>query len=161
MLQKPAATPIRRSAGCDSAEVDFNRASADETGRQIQETVKGAEAVLLASFLLGIIVTLAAGYLLVQAITRPLARVVAAMNVVRGGHYSQKLLLSQGGEFDTLADGLNRVMDSLIEKSKADEGLRAAKEALADSEERLRLTLHSSGIAVWNWEIASEYHHCG
>jgi len=155
MLQNQLQPLYDALQGAIQAEVDFNRASADETGRQIQETVKGAEAVLLASFLLGIIVTLAAGYLLVQAITRPLARVVAAMNVVRGGDYSQKLLLSQGGEFDTLADGLNRVMDSLIEKSKADEGLRAAKEALADSEERLRLTLHSSGIAVWNWEIAS------
>jgi PAS domain S-box-containing protein len=30
-----------------------------------------------------------------------------------------------------------------------------AEEALSQSEERLRLTLHSSGVAVWNWEIAS------
>jgi PAS domain S-box-containing protein len=29
-----------------------------------------------------------------------------------------------------------------------------AREALAQSEERLRLTLHSSGIGVWSWEIA-------
>jgi two-component system sensor histidine kinase/response regulator len=31
--------------------------------------------------------------------------------------------------------------------------LEAACEALADSEERLRVTLHSTGIAVWSWEI--------
>jgi len=30
----------------------------------------------------------------------------------------------------------------------------AAREALAQSEERLRLTLRSSGVAVWTWEIA-------
>ncbi len=32
--------------------------------------------------------------------------------------------------------------------------LQQAREALAQSEERLRLTLRSTGIAVWNWEIA-------
>ena len=32
--------------------------------------------------------------------------------------------------------------------------LLQTREALALAEERLRLTLHSSGIAVWNWEIA-------
>jgi PAS domain S-box-containing protein len=30
-----------------------------------------------------------------------------------------------------------------------------ARRELEQSEERLRLTLHSSGVAVWNWEIAS------
>jgi PAS domain S-box-containing protein len=32
----------------------------------------------------------------------------------------------------------------------------AARDALARSEERLRLTLHSSGVSVWNWEFASD-----
>ena len=33
--------------------------------------------------------------------------------------------------------------------------LQRAREALAQSEERLRLTLHSSGIGVWSWDIAT------
>ena len=32
--------------------------------------------------------------------------------------------------------------------------VESAREALAQSEERLRLTLHSSELAVWSWEIA-------
>jgi PAS domain S-box-containing protein len=32
---------------------------------------------------------------------------------------------------------------------------RQAEEALAQSEERLRLTLQSSGVAVWSWDIAA------
>ena len=32
--------------------------------------------------------------------------------------------------------------------------LQQARQALGQSEERLRLALHSSGIAVWSWEIA-------
>jgi len=33
--------------------------------------------------------------------------------------------------------------------------LKQAREALAQSEERLRLTLHASGFAVWSWDIAT------
>ena len=33
--------------------------------------------------------------------------------------------------------------------------VESAREALAQSEERLRLTLRSSGLAVWNWDIVS------
>jgi PAS domain-containing protein len=33
--------------------------------------------------------------------------------------------------------------------------LAQARQALAQSQERLRLKLHSSQIAVWNWEIAT------
>jgi PAS domain S-box-containing protein len=137
------------------AEVDFNRANTDEASRHIQETVTRVEEILLAGFLLGIILALAAGYVLVQAIKRPLAQVVAAMNLVRGGDYSQKIVLTHRGEFSVLADGLNLVMGSLREKAKVEESLRAAANALAESEERLRLTLRSSGVAVWSWEIAS------
>jgi diguanylate cyclase (GGDEF)-like protein len=34
--------------------------------------------------------------------------------------------------------------------------LRQAREALAQSQERLNLTLHASGIGVWNWDIATD-----
>src|SRR5580658_7640127 len=33
--------------------------------------------------------------------------------------------------------------------------LKLAREALAQSEERLRLTLHASGFAVWSWDITA------
>ena len=33
--------------------------------------------------------------------------------------------------------------------------VQKTRDALAESEERLRLTLHSSGVAVWSWEIVS------
>ena len=38
--------------------------------------------------------------------------------------------------------------------ANAEKALQARKE-LEQSEERLRLTLHTSGVGVWNWEIAS------
>jgi PAS domain S-box-containing protein len=33
--------------------------------------------------------------------------------------------------------------------------LQSARDALAETEERLRLTLRSSGVAVWSWDIAA------
>jgi PAS domain S-box-containing protein len=42
-----------------------------------------------------------------------------------------------------------------VELQRLMQDAMAAREALAQSEERLRLTLHSSGIAVWTWNIVT------
>ena len=47
-------------------------------------------------------------------------------------------------KFSTQAVELQRLMEDALQ----------AREALAKTEERLRMTLRSSGVAVWNWEIA-------
>jgi methyl-accepting chemotaxis protein WspA len=100
------------------AELAFNKATADEAGQQIQETVAKARTGMLVSLLIGVILALTAGYLVVQAIDRPLARLVAAMELLRGGDFSQKITLAQDGEFSILANGLNLVTDSLQEMAK-------------------------------------------
>jgi methyl-accepting chemotaxis protein WspA len=100
------------------AELAFNKATADEAGQQIQETVAKARTGMLISLLIGLVLALTAGYLVVQAIDRPLARLVAAMEVLRGGDFSQKITLAQDGEFSILANGLNLVTDSLQEMAK-------------------------------------------
>ncbi len=104
--------------GTIEAELAFNKATADEASRRIQETVAKSQTGMLVSLLIGAILALAAGYLLVQAIDRPLARLVAAMELLRGGDFSQKITLVQGGEFSILANGLNLVTDSLQEIAK-------------------------------------------
>jgi PAS domain S-box-containing protein len=43
-----------------------------------------------------------------------------------------------------------------LERQHLMEGATAAQEALAQTEERLRLTLHSTGIGVWSWNIAPD-----
>jgi methyl-accepting chemotaxis protein WspA len=100
------------------AELAFNKATADEAGQGIQETVARARTGMLISLLVGIIFALTAGHLVVQAIDRPLARLVAAMELLRGGDFSQKITLAQDGEFSILANGLNLVTDSLQEMAK-------------------------------------------
>src|SRR5579871_445660 len=56
---------------------------------------------------------------------------------------------------DGSIDYLVALLQDVTERKLAEAALDAGRQALAQSEERLRLTLQSSGVAVWNWEIAS------
>ncbi|HEY3935926.1 MAG TPA: methyl-accepting chemotaxis protein [Bryobacteraceae bacterium] len=97
------------------AEVDDNKSNADGASQHILAGVERAKSGLLLSLLVGVALALAAGYLLVQAINRPLSRLVAAMEVMRNGDFSQEVKVVQRGEFGVLASGLNLVVNSLQE----------------------------------------------
>jgi methyl-accepting chemotaxis protein WspA len=100
------------------AELVFNKATADEDGQRIEDTVARARTGMMLSLIIGVLLAMTAGYLVVQAIDRPLARLVAAMELLRSGDFSQKIALAQEGEFGVLANGLNQVTDSLQEMAK-------------------------------------------
>ena len=100
------------------AELSLHQKGADAAGARIQETVARAQTGLLISLLAGLALGLAAGYFLVQAINRPLARLVSAMELLRGGDFSQKIALVRDGEFSTLAEGLNLLTGALQEMAQ-------------------------------------------
>jgi methyl-accepting chemotaxis protein WspA len=139
------------------AELAFNKANADEAGQQIQETVAKARTGMLISLLIGLVFALTSGYLVVQAIDRPLARLVAAMELLRGGDFSQKITLAQDGEFSILANGLNIVTDSLQEMIRRVQksGLQvntSATEIAATAQEQLST---ASQVAATTSEIGA------
>src|ERR1700722_14332729 len=107
-----------RLQGAIEAELAFNKAAADEAGQGIQESVATARTGMLIGLFIGVIFALTAGYLVVQAIDRPLARLMAAMELLRAGDFSQKITLAQDAEYSILANGLNLVIDSLQEMAK-------------------------------------------
>jgi methyl-accepting chemotaxis protein WspA len=99
------------------AEVTFNKMNAADAAERIQASVSKAQTGMIVGLLIGFILSSVAGYLVVQAVDRPLARLLDAMGVMRLGDYSQKLL-AQDGEFGVLAAGFNLLTDSLQEIAK-------------------------------------------
>jgi len=69
--------------------------------------------IIAVSLLVGALLACAAGYVLVQAIKRPLTRLIGAMEPMRAGDFSQKETLALDGEFGVLAGGLDLMATSL------------------------------------------------
>jgi methyl-accepting chemotaxis protein WspA len=118
LLQDQLEPAFRKLQGTIQAEVDDNKSSTEGATRRIQEALSRAQSGLLVSLLVGFLLALAAGYLLVQAINRPLTRLVEAMEVMRSGDFSQELTLPKDGEFGVLASGLTLMGRSLQEMAK-------------------------------------------
>ena len=115
-LQRDRLEPLyKKLQDAFGTELAFNKATADGAGQQIQDNVAKARTGMLIALFVGVILAAVAGLFVVQAIDRPLTRLVAAMEHLRYGDFSQKLTLAQDGEFGILAKGLNLVTDSLQE----------------------------------------------
>jgi methyl-accepting chemotaxis protein WspA len=92
--------------------VDQNRTEVTVSTRLIDAAVKRAIAGVLATVGVGLVVALISGYLLLGAVTRPLARLVSILDVMRTGDLSGRLTVDD--EFGTLARGFNRMTDDLV-----------------------------------------------
>ena len=139
------------------AELALNKATADEATQRIQETVAKAQTGMLVVLAIGVVLAMAAGYLLVQAINRPLARLVAAMELLSSGDFSQKIVLVQDGEFRILGKALAGMIEKLstlirrVQKS----GLQvntSATEIAATAQEQLST---ASQVAATTSEIGA------
>jgi methyl-accepting chemotaxis protein WspA len=95
------------------AVVDFERADADQSVRQIMKAISSAKFGILASFLATLLFTAFGAYYLLQGISRPLEQLMAILDVMRAGDFSQRLNFKRRDEFHTLADGFNRMTDEL------------------------------------------------
>jgi methyl-accepting chemotaxis protein WspA len=117
LLQEKLEPLYQKLQDAIEAEVVYNKSTSEEAGRRIDETVTRAETGILAGLILCVLLGLVAGYTLVRtigrAIDRPLAGLVAAMEPMRNGDFSQKSTLALAGEFGILASGLDLMANSL------------------------------------------------
>jgi PAS domain S-box-containing protein len=145
-------------------EVDFNRANAEAASRRIDRAVNQAQLAMLLSLLVAVLLASAGAGILIRAINRPIVALLSAIKPMRDGDFSRPVTAPGGGEFSILAGGMNRLRESLdalvrreqessAEMRRLMEEAIVARETLAQTEERLRLTLRSSGVAVWSWEV--------
>ncbi|MES2569151.1 MAG: methyl-accepting chemotaxis protein [Verrucomicrobiota bacterium] len=79
----------------------------------IVAAVRAARTVILAACVVALLLAALCGYLLFQAVTQPMSQLVAIIEVMRTGDFSQRLNLQRGDEFGILAAGFNRMTDEI------------------------------------------------
>lgn len=104
---------FRKTRAAIQVLVDFNHGNADQWLAEIRRDVKWATRGILASLLATFVVTVVCAYYLIKAIDRPLAKLVALVEVMRGGDFRKRIELLQRDEFQALASGFNRMADEL------------------------------------------------
>ena len=138
------------------AEVTFNKANAANAAERIQASVSMARTGMIVGLLIGFILASVAGYLVVQAVDRPLTRLIDAVGVMQLGDYSRKIP-AQDGEFGILAAGFNLMTESLQEMIRRVQksGLQvntSATEIAATAQEQLST---ASEVAATTSEIGA------
>lgn len=96
----------------DSA-VAANQNQAIASTQKIVSIVRAAEFGLIIGFVIALALSVLCGYLLYRAVSAPLGRLLANVEVMRGGDFSQRLAFDRRDEFSTLADGFNAMADEL------------------------------------------------
>ena len=79
-------------------------------------------------------------------LTRRLARIWRVADDVDRGDLSSRVALAGTDEAAHVGQALNRMLDGMV----------AARQALADSEQRLRLALEAAHLHAWRWNAATD-----
>lgn len=116
------------------AEVDLSTAGADAAGRRIEATVISTQRTILLSLLLGLILALSAGYLLIRAINRSIAKLMSAVSVTRTGNQQQ---LSTANEIAATTSEIGATSQEISSTSK--ELVRTMNEVSTVAEESAAL----------------------
>lgn len=92
---------------------DYNKQNADESMAEIREhVVMTNRAMALATGFCALVAVLA-GWSLLRAISQPMERVLAVLDTIRQGDFTQRMQFDRRDEFGTLANGFNRMTDEL------------------------------------------------
>jgi len=93
--------------------IEMNRSQADAAAHEIRSAVRIMEAGLLIAILLAILVSAVCGWLLMNAITTPVNRIVSTLKSLESGDLSVKLDLHRHDEFNAIELGFNSMVGEL------------------------------------------------
>jgi methyl-accepting chemotaxis protein WspA len=94
--------------------VEMNKTDVDESMHQIRKSVTTAKVGIVASCITAVLLASLTGVFLLRAISRPLTRLVSAVEMIRQGDFSRRIETVRHDEFGTLIGGFNRMTDDLI-----------------------------------------------
>jgi len=92
---------------------DYNNTQLVDATQGIVASADSAQSGVIVTFAIGLAAALICGYFLLQAIARPLGRLVAVLEAMRTGDLSRRLSIDRSDEFGVLAKGFNRMTDEL------------------------------------------------
>ena len=93
--------------------IEMNRSQAEVAAHEIRGAVRIMEAGLLIAILLAILVSAVCGWLLMNAITKPVNRIVSTLKSLESGDLSVKLDLHRRDEFNAIELGFNSMVGEL------------------------------------------------
>ncbi|WP_450091409.1 methyl-accepting chemotaxis protein [Pseudomonas chaetocerotis] len=93
--------------------IEMNRSQAEAAAHEIRGAVRIMEAGLLIAILLAILVSAVCGWLLMNAITKPVNRIVSTLKSLESGDLSVKLDLHRRDEFNAIELGFNSMVGEL------------------------------------------------
>lgn len=93
--------------------IDLNARKNDAAAERIKAQAQKARNGILISLAGLILLALGLGFLLLRAITRPLARLDSALADIRQGDFTKRIDIDRHDEFGTVAEGFNRMSDEL------------------------------------------------
>jgi methyl-accepting chemotaxis protein WspA len=93
--------------------VEDNRNYTEQSATYIQDAVRGAVSMMFGLLALTCAVAFLSGASLLRAITRPMRKVTAMLDVMRTGDLSQRLHLGRRDEFAALEIGFNRMTEEI------------------------------------------------
>jgi methyl-accepting chemotaxis protein WspA len=93
--------------------VDFNKQNADASMNGIRQHVAATKESMVVALGISALVALLSGWLLLRAISQPMQRVLAVLDTIRQGDFTQRMQFDRRDEFGVLASGFNRMTDEL------------------------------------------------
>jgi len=93
--------------------VELNRTLAEDGASEIRDAVRSLEIATLLAILLTIAVAGVCGWLLLQAITRPIDHIVSTLKTLESGDLSVRLNMQRSDEFHAIETGFNSMVGEL------------------------------------------------